>query len=162
MFDSLGPMDQAHQASLSFTISQSLLNSCPLSRWCHPTISTSVAPFSSCLQPFLASGYFPVSQFFLLGGQSTGASASSSVLPMKIQDWFLLGLTGLISLRSKRLPKVFFSTTVWKHRFFSAQLSLWSNSTSIHDYRKNKSLEQMNLLTAEWYLCFLIHGLGLL
>ena len=103
-------------------------NSCPLSWWCHPIISSSVIPFSSCLQSFSASGSFPVSQFFALGGQSIGASASASVLPMDIQDWFPLGLTGLISWLSKGLSRVFCNTTVQKHQFFSAQLSLWSNS----------------------------------
>ena len=97
-------------------------NSCPLSQWCHPTILSFVIPFSSCLQSFPASGSFPVSQFFASGGQSIGASAS--VLSMKIQDWFLLGLTGLISLQSKGLSRVFSNTTVQKHHFFCAQFSL--------------------------------------
>ena len=96
-------------------------NSCPLSQWCHPTISSSVIPFS-CLQSFPASGSFPVSRLFTLGGQSTEASASASVLPMNIQDWFPLGLTGLISLQSKRLSRVFSNTTVWKHR----KITWWS------------------------------------
>ena len=94
-------------------------NSCPLSQWCHPTISSSVIPFSSCLQSFPASGSFPVSQkawFFASGGQSIGASASASVLPMNIQDWFPLGLTGLISLQSKGPSRVFSNTTVQKHQ----------------------------------------------
>ena len=90
-------------------------------------ISSSVAPFSSYPQSFLASGYFSMSQLFTSGGQSVGASASASFLQMNIQGWFPLGLTGLISLLSKRLSKVFFSTTVRKHQFFSAQPSLWSN-----------------------------------
>ena len=98
-------------------------NSSPLSWWCHPTISSSVIPFS-CLQSFPASGYFPMSQFFASGGQSIGASASASVLPMNIQDWFPLGLTSLISLQSKGLSRVFSRTTVQKHQFFGAQLSL--------------------------------------
>ena len=99
-------------------------NSCPLSQWCHPTISSSVFPFFSHLQSFQASGSFPVSWFFASGGQSIGASASVSVLPMNIQDWFPLGLTGLISLQSKGLSRVFSSTTVQKHQVFSAQSSL--------------------------------------
>ena len=103
-------------------------NSCALSRWCHPTISSSVVPFSSCLQSFPASGSLPTSWFFKSGGQSTGVSASTSVLPINIQDWFPLGLTGWISLQSKGLSRVFSNTTVQKHQFFSAQLSLWSNS----------------------------------
>ena len=102
-------------------------NSCPSSQWYHPTISSSVIPFSSRLQPFPASGSFQMSQFFASGGQSTGVSASAAVLPMNIQDWFPLGWTGLISLQSKGLSRVF-NTTVQKHQFFSAQLSLWSNS----------------------------------
>ena len=96
-------------------------NSCPSSRWCHPTISSSAVPFSSHLQSFPASGSFPISQFFASGGQSIRVSASASVLPMNIQDWFPLGLTGLISLQSKRLSRAIFSTTVQKHQFFSAQ-----------------------------------------
>ena len=102
-------------------------NSCPLSRWYHPTIS-SVIPFSFCLQFFPASGSFQMSQFFTSGGQSIGVSASTSVLPMNIQDLFLLGLTGWISLLSKGLSRVFSNITVQKHQFFGAQLSLWSNS----------------------------------
>ena len=99
-------------------------NSCPLSPWCHPAISSSVIPFSSCLQSFPASGSFQISQFFTSGGQSIGVSASASVLPMNIQDWFPLGWTGWISLQSKGLSRVFHNTTVQKHQFFGAQLSL--------------------------------------
>ena len=99
-------------------------NSCPLSQWCHPTIPSSVFPFSSHLQSFPASESFPMNQFFASGGQSIGASASVSVLPMNIQDWFPLGLTGLISLLSKGLSRVFSSTTVQKHQVFDAQSSL--------------------------------------
>ena len=93
-------------------------NSCPLSWWCHPIISSSVVPFSSYLQSFPASGSFSVSQFFPSGGQSIGVSASASVLPMNIQDWFPLGLIDWISLPSKRLSRVFSNTTVQKYRFF--------------------------------------------
>ena len=89
-------------------------DSCPLSWWCHPTISFFVIPFSSCLQSFPASGSFPLSQFFASGGQSIGVSALTSVLPMNIQDWFPLGWTGLISLQSKGLSRVFSNTTVQK------------------------------------------------
>ena len=103
-------------------------NSCPLSWWCHPTISSCVTRFSSCLQSFPASGSFPVSQLFASGGQSIETSASASVLPMNIQGWFPLGLTGLISLQSKGFSRVFSNTTVEKHQFFSAQPSIWSNS----------------------------------
>ena len=95
-------------------------NLCPLIQWCHPTSSSSVIPFSSCLQSFPASGSFPVSQFFASGGQSIGASASASVLPMNISDWFPLGWTGWISLLSKGLSRVFSNTTVQKHQFFGA------------------------------------------
>ena len=103
-------------------------NSCPLNQWCHPTISSSVICFSSCLQSFPASGSFPMSQYFTSGSQSIGASASASVLPMNIQDWFPLGWTGWISLQSKGPSRIFSNTTVQKHQFFSAQLYLWSNS----------------------------------
>ena len=96
-------------------------NACSLSRWCHPTISSSVVPFSSHLQSFPASGSFPMSQFFASGSRSIGVSASASVLPMNIQDWFPLGLTGWISLKSKGLSRVFSNTTVQKHQFFGAQ-----------------------------------------
>ena len=110
----------ARQAFLSITNSRSLL-----SRWCHPTISSPVIPFSSCLQSFPASGSFTVSQFFTLGGQSIGVSASASVLPVNIQDWSPLGWTGWISLPSKGPSRVFSGTTIWKHQFFNAQPSLW-------------------------------------
>ena len=103
-------------------------NSCPLSEWCYLTTSTSDAIFSFCLQSFPASGSFSVSWLFASGGQNTGASAAVSVLPMNIQGWLPLGLTGLISLLSKRLSRVFSSTTIWKHQFFDTQPSLWSNS----------------------------------
>ena len=99
-------------------------NSCLSSQWCHPTISSSVIPISSCLQSFPASGSFPMSQFFTTGGQSIEASASASVLPMNIQDWFPLGWTGWISLQSMGLSRVFSNTTVQKHQFFGTQLSL--------------------------------------
>ena len=99
-------------------------NSCPLSQWCHPTISSSAAPFSSCLQSFPASGSFPMSQFFTSGGKSTGLSVSASVPPMNTQDWSSLGLTGWISLQPKGLSRVFSNTTVQNHQFFGTQLSL--------------------------------------
>ena len=99
-------------------------NSCALSRWCHPTISFSVVPFSSCLQSFPASRSFQISQFFALGGQSIGVSASTSDLPMNTWDWSPLGWTGWISLQSKGLSRVFSNTTVQKHQFLGAQLSL--------------------------------------
>ena len=99
-------------------------NSCPLSRWCHPTISSSVVPFSSRLQSFPASGSFQMSQFFASGGQSIGVSASASILLINIQDWSPLGWTGWISMVSKGLSRVFSNTTVQKHQFFSTQPSL--------------------------------------
>ena len=130
------PWTAARQVSLSITNSRSLLklmsiisswsysNSCPLSRWCHPTISSSFVLFSSHLQSFPASGSFPMSWFFTSGGQSIRASAS--VLPVNIQDWFPSGWTSWISLLSKGLSRVFSNTTAQKHQFFGAQLSLWS------------------------------------
>ena len=99
-------------------------NSCPLSQWCHPTVSCSVVPFSSHLQSFPALGSLQMSQHFTSGGQSIGVSASTSVLPMNTQDWFPLGWTGWISLKSKGLSRIFSNTTVQKHQFFSAQFSL--------------------------------------
>ena len=108
-----------------------------LSRWCHPAILSSVDPFSSCPQSFPALGSFPMSWLFTSGGQSIGASASASVLPMNIQDWFPLGRTGWISLQSKGLSRVFSNTTIQKHQFFSAQLSSQSNS-HIHTWLLEK------------------------
>ena len=103
-------------------------NSCPLSRWCHPTVSSSVIPFSSWPQSLPPSGSFQMSQLFTLGSQSIGVSASISVLPMNTQNWLPLGWTGWISLQSKGLSSVFSNTTVQMHQFFGTQLSLWSNS----------------------------------
>ena len=116
------PWTAAHQAFLSITNSQSPHKPIPLSQWCHPTTSSSVVPFSSCLQSFPVSGSFPMGQFFTLGGQSI--SASASLLLMNIQGWFHLGLIGWISLQSKGISRLFSNTTVEKHQFFSAQLSL--------------------------------------
>ena len=104
------------------------LSPCPLSRWCYLTISSSSAPLSFCLQSFPASGAFPVGQLFASGSQSIGASASASVLPMNFQGWFPLRLTGLISLLSTGLSRIFSRTTIWKYQFFGTQPSLWSNS----------------------------------
>ena len=131
------PMDCSSQVTLSSTISCSLLNSCPLNWWCYLTISSSAASFSFCLQSFPASGSFPMNWLFTSGGQRIGASASASVLPTNIQDWFPLGWTGLISLLSKGLSRVFSNTTVQKHQFFGAQLSLLSNS-HIHTWLLEK------------------------
>ena len=112
-------------------------NPCPLSRWCHPTISSSVVPFSSCPQSFPASGSFQMSQLFTSGGQSIGVSASASFFPMNSQDWSPLGWTGWISLQSKGLSWVFSKTTVQKHQFFGAQPSSQSNS-HIHTWPQEK------------------------
>ena len=134
-----GPWTAAHQASLSITSSQSLLipYSCPLSQWCHPTISSSIFPFFSCLQSFPASGSFPVSQFFTSGGQSIGVSASTSIFPMNTQDWSPFRWTGWIFLQSKGLSRVFSNTPVQKHKFFGAQPSSQSNS-HIHTWPQGK------------------------
>ena len=113
-------------------------NLCPLSWWCHPTISSSAIPFTSCLLSFPTSGSFPMSELFASGSQSISASASASVLPMNIQDCFPLGLPGLVSLQSKVLSRIFSNTIVQKHQFFSAQPSLWSNSY-IHAWLLEKS-----------------------
>ena len=113
-------------------------NSCPLSQGCHPTISSSVVPFSSCLQSFPASGSFLMSWLFTSGAQNSGASASAFILSMNIQDWFLLGLTDWISLQSKGLSRVFSNIIVQKHQFFSSQPSLWFKS-HIHTWRLEKS-----------------------
>ena len=115
-------------------------NSCPSSWWHHPTISSSVIPFSSRLQSFPASGAFPMSWFFSSGGQSIGVSASASVFPMNIQDWFPLGWTGWISLQSKGLSRVFSNTTVQKHQFFSTQFFYSPILTSIRDHWKTIAL----------------------
>ena len=112
-------------------------NSCPSSRWCHPAISSSVVPFSSCPQSLPASGSFPMSQLFAWGGQRTRVSASASVLPMNTQDWSPLGWTGCMSLQSKGLSRIFSDTTIQKHQFFSAQLSSQSNS-HIHTWPPEK------------------------
>ena len=123
MFDSLRPHEPQHARPPCPSLTPGVHpNSCSLSRWCHPTISPSVVPFSSCPQFFPASGSFQMSQLFTSGGQSTGVSASTSVLPMNTQNWSPLGWTGLISLQSKWLSRVFSNTTVQKHQFFCAQL----------------------------------------
>ena len=125
MFNSLRPHELQHLRIPCPSLPPGICsNSCPLSQWRHPTISSSVVPSSSCSQSFTASGSFPVSWLFASGDQSIEASASASVLPM--QDWFPLGLIGLI-LTFKGLSRIFSSNTVWRHQFFSAQPSLWSN-----------------------------------
>ena len=117
------PMDYA-RPPCPLPITGVYSNSCPLSRWCHPTILSSVVPFSSHLQSFPASESFQMNLLFASGVQSTGISASASVFPVNIQDWLPLGLTGWISLHSKGLSRVFSDTTVQKHQFFGTQLSL--------------------------------------
>ena len=114
-------------------------NSCPLSRWCHPAISSSVVPFSSCPQSLPASESFPMSQLFTWGGRSIGVSALASILPMNTQDWSPLGWTSWISLQSKGLSRVFSNTTVQKHQFSGFLHS--PTLTSVHDHRKNRSLD---------------------
>ena len=129
MSNSLRPHESQHirLPCLSPT-SRVYSNPCPSSRWCHPAISSSVVPFSSCPQSVPASGSFPMSQHFTWGGQSTVVSASASVLPMNTQDWSPLGWTGWISLQSKGLSRVFSNTIVQKHQIFGAQLSSQFNS----------------------------------
>ena len=140
MSDSLWPHGLQHSRLLCPPLSPGVC-SCPLGQRCHPTVSSSISPFS-CPQSFWAAGSFPVSQLFTSGGQSIGASAS--VLPMYTQGWFPLGLAGLISLQSKGLSRVFSSTTVWKYQFFGTQPSLWSTLTSVHGYWKNHSFNCMD------------------
>ena len=123
--DSLWPHEPQHARPPCLSPTPGVYpNSCPLSRWHHPTISHSVVPFFSCPQSFPATGYFQMSQFFASGGQSIGVSASASVLPKNTQDWYPLGWTGWISLQSKGLSRVFSNTTVQKHQFFGTQVSL--------------------------------------
>ena len=146
MSDSLQPHELQHTRLPSPSPTPGIHpNLCPSSQWCHPANSCSVVPFSSCPQSFPASGSFPMSQLFAWSGQSTGVSASASVLPMNTQDWSFLGWTGWISLQSKGLSKVFSNTTVQKNQFFSAQLSLLSNSHIHNDYWKNHSLDKTDL-----------------
>ena len=130
-------------------------NSCPSSWWCHPTISCTVIPFSSYLWSFPASGSFPMNQFFTSGGQSIGVSASTSGLPMNIQDWFPLGLNGLISLQSKGLSRVFSNTTVQKTIDSLVLSFLYGPAlTSIHDYWKNHSLTRWSFVDKLMSLLF--------
>ena len=131
------PWTAAHQASLSIRTPGVYSDSSPSSWWCHPTISSSVFPFSSRLQSLPASGSFPVSQFFTSGSQSIGVSASASVLSMNIQDWIPFGWSGWISLQSKGLSKVLSNTTIQNHQFFGVQLSVQSNS-NIHTWLLEK------------------------
>ena len=164
------PWTAARQASLSIPTPGVYSNSCPLSQWCHPTISSSVVPFSSYLQSFPASGSFPVSQFFASGGQSTGVSASTSVLPMNIQSWFPLRLTGLISLQSKGLSRVFLqhhslkASIFWCLAFFTAQLSHPHREKANRvlprectGHRKHPSPRSYQVSLTQFYGCWRIH-----
>ena len=126
-------------------------NSCPSSRWCHPNISSSVVPFSSCPQSFTASGSFQMSQLFASGGQNIGVSASTSVLPINTQEWSPLGWTDRISLQSKGLSRVFSNTTVKKHQFFSIQLSLWSNSCMVSEISQ-KQKSKFYIMPLIWWI----------
>ena len=156
--DSLRPRtDYSTPGFPVITNSRSLLKLMPTELVMPSIISSSVFPFSFCPQSFPASGSFPMSQFFASGGQSIGVSVSSSVLPMNIYDWFLLGWTGWNSLKSKGLSRVFSNTTFQKHRFFGTQFSLWSNS-HIHTWLLEKPW--LGPLSAKECLCFLICCLG--
>ena len=144
MSDSLRPHESQHARPPCLSQTSGVYsNSCPSSWWCHPGISSSVVPFSSCPQSLPASGCFPMSHLFAWGGQSTGVSASTSVLPMNTQDWSPSGWTGWISLQSKGLSRVFSNITVQKRQFFSFLYS--PTLTSIHDHWKNHSLNQTDL-----------------
>ena len=162
MSSSLWPHELQHARLPCPSLSPGVCSdSCPLSQWCHPTISSSVAPFSSCPQSFPASGSFSVSQLFTSGGQNIGASALASVLPVNIQDRFPLGLTGLTTLLSKKFSRVFSRTTIWKHQLFSAQPSLQSNS-HIHIWLlENHSFDYMDFCWQSECFCLLICCLGL-
>ena len=132
-------------------------NSRPSTQWCHPTISSSAFSFSSCHQSFLAPGSFPMSQFFASGGQSIGASASVSVLSMNIQGWFPLVLTGLISLQSRRLSRVFSNTAVQKHQFLSSQFPYGPALTSILTTGKTIPLTRWNFIYIYKHICIHIY-----
>ena len=133
MSDYFRPHGLQHAGLLCALLSSKVCsNSCPLSQWCHPTVSSSATLFSFCLQSLLVLESFPVSRFFPSGGQTIGALASTSVLTMNTQTWFPVELTGLISLQSKGLSRVFSSTTFQKHQFFGPQPSLWPLPTKVH------------------------------
>ena len=135
MSDSLRPHELQHaRPPCPSPTPEGHSNSCPLSRWCYPAISSSVVPLASCLQSLPAIRVFSNESVLGIGEQSIGVSAATLVFPMNIQDWFSLGWTGWISLQSKGLSRVFFNTTVQKHQFFGAQLSLRPTLTPIHDY----------------------------
>ena len=153
----LWPHEQQHARGCPSLSPRACSNLCPLSQWCHPTIS-------SCCPLLLLPSIFPSIKVFSNESAlhiSTGASASASVLPMNIQGWFPLGLTGLISLLSKGLSKVFSSNTVWKHQLFGFQLSLWSNSHICTQLLEKPHSFGYTDLCQQWCLCFLIHCLDL-
>ena len=162
MSDSLWPHGLQHtRLPCPSSTPGAYLNSCPPSRWGHPTISSFICPLLLLPSIFPASGFFPMSQFFVSGGQSTEAPASASVLPVKILVWFPVGLTSLIFFLSEWLARVFSRTTIQKHQFFGTQPSLWCN-VHIHIWLLEKPcLWLYRLLLAKWYLWFLIHCLVL-
>ena len=142
----LTPWTAAHRLPFPSPTPRVCSNSCPLSWWCHPTTSSSIIPFSSCLQFFSASGSFPMSQLFASGGQIIGASASASFLPMNIQDWFPLGLTSLSFLQSKGLSRSFLQPHSLKASIFWCSAFFYCPTlTSTHDYWKNHSFDYMDL-----------------
>ena len=161
MSDSATPWTATRQVSLSFIISQSLFKFMSFELVMPSNHLALCRPLLLLPSVFPSWRYFPVNRLFASGGQSIGASVSASVLPVNIQDWFPLGLTGLISLQSKRLSRVFCSTTIWKHQFFSTQLSLWANS-HIHTWLLEKPwIWLCRPLWTKWCFCFLIHRLVL-
>ena len=142
MSDSLWPHESQHARPPCLSPTPGVhSDSHPSSQWCHPAISSSAVPSFFCLQSFPTSGSFPMSRLFRTPGQSIGTSALTSVLPMNIQDWFPLGLTGLISLLSKGLSRVFSSTTIQKHQFSGTQLLYGPAVTYVHDYWKNHNFD---------------------
>ena len=146
MSDSLRPCGLQHSRLPCPSLSSRVCSySCPLSWWCHPTISSSVVSFSSCLQSFPASGSFPLRRLFKLGDQSTGASASASVLPLNIQGWFSLGLTGFICLLSKGLSRIFSTPQFEGINSLEVSLLYCPTLTSVHDYWKNHSFGYTDL-----------------
>ena len=161
MSDSLRPRESQHaRPPCPSTTPGVHSNSCPSSWWCHPAISSSVVPFSSCPQSLPASESYPISQLFAWGGQSIGISASALVLPMNTQDKCPLGWTGWISLQSKGLSRVFSNTTVQKHQFFGAQLSSQSKSR-IHTWPTGKTIAlTRRTFVGKECLCFSIGYLG--
>ena len=163
MSNSVTPWTAACQVLCSLLSHGSCSHSRPSSQWCHPTIFSSVVPFSSCLPFFPLSGSFPMNWLFASGGQSIGASASAlaSVLPMNSQAWFPAGLTSLISLQPKGLSRVFCSTTFQKHQFFSTQPSLWSYSHIHHIISRKMIALIYGTLLAKWTQCSLINLLAI-